>query len=60
MPSLAEHGPLGPPPTISDKDCKDLDTIKAVLQKHALLYGFAISVNCSTPTKAVWVCSKSG
>ena len=60
MPSPTEHGPLGPPPTLSDDDCKDLDTIKAVLQKHALLHGYAISVDCSTPVKAAWVCSKSG
>jgi hypothetical protein len=60
MPSPIEHGPLGPPPTLSDDDCKDLDTIKAVLQKHALLHGYAISVDCSTPVKAAWVCSKSG
>jgi hypothetical protein len=58
MPSLAEHGPLGPPPILGDDDCKDLDTIKAVLQDHALKNGYAINVNCSTAIKAAWVCSK--
>jgi hypothetical protein len=60
MPSLAEHGPLGPPPTLENDDCKSLDTIKAVLQEHALANGYAINGDCSTPVKAAWVCSKSG
>ena len=60
MPSLTDHGPLGPPPTLSDDDCKSLDTIKAALQNHALINGYAINVNCSTLLKAAWVCSKSG
>jgi hypothetical protein len=47
MPSFAEHGPLGPPPALGDDDCKSLDTIKAVLQDHALMNGYAISVDCS-------------
>ena len=58
--SFAKHGPLGPPPTIIDDDCKSLDTIKAVLQDHALAHGYAISVDCSTAAKAAWTCSKSG
>jgi hypothetical protein len=60
MPSLTEHGPLGPPPTLNNDDCKELDTIKAALQKHALAHGYAIKTDCSTPIKAAWVCSKSG
>jgi hypothetical protein len=52
MPSFAEHGPLGPPPTITDDDCKSLDTIKAVLQNQALINGYAININCSTASKA--------
>jgi hypothetical protein len=60
MPSLTEHGPLRPPPVLSDDNCKDLDTIKAVLQDHALINGYAINVDCSTAIKAAWVCSKSG
>jgi hypothetical protein len=60
MPSLTEHGLLGPPPTLDDDDCKALDTIKAALQKHALAHGYAIKPDCSTPIKAAWVCSKSG
>ena len=60
MPSLTEHGPLGPPLVLGDDDCKDLDTIKAVLQDHALINDYAINVDCSTPIKAAWVCSKSG
>jgi hypothetical protein len=60
MPSLTEHGPLGPLPTLDNDDCKALDTIKAALQKHALAHGYAIKTDCSTPIKAAWVCSKSG
>jgi hypothetical protein len=56
MPSLTEHGLLGPPPVLSDDDCKDLDTIKAVLQDHAFMNGYAINVDCSTAIKAAWVC----
>jgi hypothetical protein len=57
MLSLAEQGPLGPLLTLSDDDCKSLDTIRAVLQNYALTDGRAINVNCSTAFKA-WVCSK--
>jgi hypothetical protein len=60
MPLLAEQGPLGPLPALSDDDCKSLDTIKAVLQNHALMNGYAINVDCSTASKASWVRSKSG
>jgi hypothetical protein len=60
MPSLAEHGPLGPPPTLRNDDCESFDTIKVVLQEHALANGYAINSNCSTLGKAAWVCSKSG
>ena len=60
MPSLAEQGPLRPPPTLSDDGCKSLDTIRAVLQDHALINGYAIIVDCYTTVKAAWVCSKSG
>jgi hypothetical protein len=59
MPSFAEHGPLRPPPTIGDDDCKSLDTIKAVLQDHALINRYAINVDCSIAVKAAWTCSKS-
>jgi hypothetical protein len=60
MPSLTEHGPLGPPSTLDHDDCKALDTIKSALQKHALAQGYAIKTDCSTLIKAAWVCSKSG
>jgi hypothetical protein len=52
MPSLTEHGPLGPPPTLSDDDCRSLDAIKAALQSHALMNSYAININCSTAVKA--------
>jgi hypothetical protein len=52
MPSFVEHGPLRPPLMISDDDCKNLNTIKAVLQDYALAHGYAISVDCSTAAKA--------
>jgi hypothetical protein len=60
MLSLTEHSPLRLLLTLNDNDCKELDTIKAALQKHALMYSYAIKTNYSTPIKAAWVCSKRG
>jgi hypothetical protein len=34
-------------------------TVKAVLQTHAKVNGYAIFVHSSTPTRVVYVCSKS-
>lgn len=60
MPSLTEHGPLGPPPMLTDDDCKGLDTILNALQDHALKNGYAVKVDCSTAAKAAWTCTKGG
>jgi hypothetical protein len=58
MPSLAQPGPLGPPPPTGNYDT--LAQIKPVLQAHARENGYAIIVQKSTPKDGAWVCSKSG
>jgi hypothetical protein len=58
MPTNLEHGPLGP---AFDEAIYDTPaTVKAALQAHAKVNRYAISCNSSTPTRAVYVCSKSG
>jgi hypothetical protein len=58
MPSPTHLEPLGPPPPTGQY--AGLAEIKALLQAYARDNGYAIVVDCSTPKKAAWVCSKSG
>jgi hypothetical protein len=55
---MAMPAPLGPP--FGEAVFKDFATIKAALQEHARINGFAISVHSSREQRAIFKCTKGG
>ena len=58
MPSVAQPGPLGPPPP--EVTYANRPTLKAALTGHACENGFALTIKTSSPTRLIYQCSKSG
>jgi len=55
---MATPAPLGP--LFDEAVYKDFATIKAALQEHARINGFAISVHSSREQRAIFKCTKGG